>query len=1389
METWRLSRAGVINFWYYDEETFHFEDGRLLLRGSNGSGKSVTMQSLVPLLFDGNKSPERLDPFGSKARKMESYLLSDGLDLEERTGYLFLEFEKAEAGRYITVGMGMRARKNAPMQTWYFIVLDNRRIGMSHDFTLYKDMGDKIPLTQKELENKIAQGGYVYTKQSEYKRAVNEHLFGYSELSDFDELITLLIQIRSPKLSKEFKPTTMYEIMQNSLVTLTDEDLRPMSEAIENMDEIKLRIDALEASKRSLSKIQTSYDKYNTFMLANKAKRFTKYAREKKENEDEKAKHLDKKGDSQARILSIAASLTLLEDEEIKLKQRETSLKKHDLSQLAEEGDTLKTQLRQYEEVFNRKNIQLERETDKERALNTKIREKQTELDAIETSFSKHLEVMAEEAEVAAFEEFAFLKHELTKQKAEISPFKYHKIALAKYAGAVKETLKALVTQEEFSARYDEALKNVEVCDRELERQKRTVLESERQFNEVKAEFAEKAFKWSEENNEFKPARDVLSKVVERIYAYHAPYRYDEAIDPLYTAYEQFRQAIESERLVHVGEKANYIKSIDVLEQRFKETQAQKDPEPIRSQAVIQNRLKLAEKNIPHLPLYKAIDYAKETPEALKEVMEEALEAMGLLDALLVAPEHRDIVEKMDAGHADKYIFASPEFLSHNLSQILKVDEQEQTFSKNDVEEVLMSILLNPSDQKFYVHEDGVYGMGILKGKVSGSQPARFIGQSARKRYKEALLSEIREEINGIKNQLRDVEQIIVRLEARKTMLETERHAFPGKIDLDTAYQEVSLANQELSYKLNEEKRLRTLSEEIYNQLKAVRLQVAEVSKGLYLTRQVDVYLEADEALGTYTTELNALEHQYAAQKHTLELLQTHQEQLAVCLEQLDAIRYDLEQNDRARMRAKLRLEDIQNQLSASDFAQIQREYEQCQLRLNAVPSERNALYQERSDLNAGVARLSEQIERIDIEQVHVIKMYDLYEKAFLEEHQLGYVDGGGQNGSRQASPLETKEQDMADVTTDYVPNAINSLELAKAVLKSHSAILDENKTIIEYNDVLKEKFIRESSELSEYHLKINYLFRDLCDEACSGDDISHIERADLVAKVQGKPIKFHELSQWIDSQIIEQSSLLSEQDRMLFEEILINSISKKISGKIYHSEEWVKKIDDLMNGMDTSSGLSFHLKWVTKEAEHEEQLSTKELVGLLRGDQALLTRDQKDRLIRHFQSKIAQSKLRLEDASDNRSFLAIMKEILDYRKWFQFQLFYTKKGEKRRELTNNAFFTFSGGEKAMAMYVPLFSAVYAKYSGARKDCPKLVSLDEAFAGVDERNITDMFRLLVKELDLGFIANSQVLFGDYETVPALSIYELIRPENATFVTTIRYKWNGHTRVFVEPTLE
>src|SRR5699024_8651309 len=100
--------------------------------------------------------------------------------------------------------------------------------------------------------------------------------------------------------------------------------------------------------------------------------------------------------------------------------------------------------------------------------------------------------------------------------------------------------------------------------------------------------------------------------------------------------------------------------------------------------------------------------------------------------------------------------------------------------------------------------------------------------------------------------------------------------------------------------------------------------------------------------------------------------------------------------------------------------------------------------------------------------------------------------------------------------------------------------------------------------------------------------------------------------------------------------------------------------------------------------------------------------------------------------------------------------------------------------EKAMAMYIPLFTACYSRYLEADESAPYIISLDEAFAGEDDDNISAMFNI-VEELQFDYMMISQKLWGDYDTVSALSNYELIRTKNADFVSVIRYKWDGKTR--------
>ena len=192
------------------------------------------------------------------------------------------------------------------------------------------------------------------------------------------------------------------------------------------------------------------------------------------------------------------------------------------------------------------------------------------------------------------------------------------------------------------------------------------------------------------------------------------------------------------------------------------------------------------------------------------------------------------------------------------------------------------------------------------------------------------------------------------------------------------------------------------------------------------------------------------------------------------------------------------------------------------------------------------------------------------------------------------------------------------------------------------------------------------------------------------------------------------------------------------------------------------------------------DDIDIKELSTLL-STSKFLTEEEREKVSKHFKLKLKQQKRRMEDENKISSYQYIIKEVLDFRRWFEFKLMYTTPRQNKKELTDNEFYRLSGGEKALAMYIPLFAAVNARYDGAdKKDCPRMISLDEAFAGVDEENISHMFNLM-EGLDLDYVLNSQVLWGTYEGVKNLAIYELIR-EGSDMVIPIKYTWNGHSKI-------
>lgn len=1359
---WTIHKIGLVNFWYYDEQEFVFSNGKLLLRGSNGSGKSVTMQSFIPLLFDGNKSPERLDPFGSRARKIENYLLGEEDNQKsENTGYLYMEFIKPETGIYMTIGMGLRAKRGKPLEFWGFSISDGRRIGSA--IQLYKNIGEKIPLSKVELRNRIGDGGEVIEGQRDYMSMVNRLLYGYEDIEEYEQLIKLLVQIRTPKLSKEFRPSVIYEIMNNSLQPLSDDDLRPLSEAIENMDKIKDQLELLKLSQKAAEKLKTEYSRYNRYVLFEKAQEYINAAEKtdaaikeetelKKQSEDFRRIHL-KAEEERSALLSRSESL----------EHKKQQLEQHDAFKAKKELSVIEMSLKELDNKKKDKDRALEAKRDKEKLLNIKLAEAQTKKDEQQSLIFKKLDEMRELAEEFNFEEHEFTEVDIKNSIGTPFDFNLLKKDADRYRSRIVTGRKAIHEMNVFEHSYDTALKELEQAKKAREDGRRDVEKADTLLAETKEEFVEKIYIWEKSNKLLKISGEQLPKLVRTVNSYGVDSEYDDIRTEARVHYVAAESLINKDILLNDSKKAELIQIKKQKTDELNDWKNKKDPEPQREAKTTVFRNRLEKARIPFIPFYKAVDFNEAVPEEVRGRIEEALSDMGILDALIISEKYLDKLPDMPEDAADKYIIPNPQFLTQELSQLLKpIVPQDCAVSFQDIDNVLKSILLDKYNSSTYIDENGNYCVGILSGATTSQYSAKYLGAEARKRYRREIMDILTAELVQIENDISLIEQIISELKQKMLLLNSEFDAFPGKADLETALKCLTLAAGNLEAREAEAVRKQGASDRIYVELKQARDKVREVTINLNIPLTLKDYEDAENLAAQYKDMLLNLETIYSFMLNMINSIAIYEDQMDELLNDIDSIWEDIRIIKRDIETGILKKNNLEAVLQQSDYESIKKEIEECIYGLAEIPEKLEAAIRTSQTNQEHYTGSLAAIEKIKRQSERYSKITDICMESFLLEYKLGYVFS-----------LEEK---------------LSNISIAKKVYTELKSEEKSNKFRDDYTTQLHDKYRENSQYLTEYNLRIDIIFDNIDGEENQQDiEIARLlakrRRSELCAKVQGKDADFFTMLNFVEQAIEENERLLKESDRQLFEDILANTVGKKIRGKIYHSEVWVKKINALMESMDTSSGLSFSLIWRNKVAENEEQLGTKELVHLLQTDAVLLTEEDMGKLTAHFRSKIMQARKSIEDTGSMQSFHIIMKDILDYRKWFEFQLLYKKTNENRRELTDNAFFKFSGGEKAMAMYVPLFSSVYARYDGARKDCPRVISLDEAFAGVDENNIRDMFRL-VDELGLDYVINSQVLWGDYDTVPSLSVYELLRPNNADFVSTIRYQWNGKVRTLI-----
>ena len=1347
---WQANKIGLVNFWYYDEQEFPFAKGRMLLRGSNGSGKSVTMQSVVPLLLDGNMSPERLDPFGTKDRKMSNYLLEDDDGREERTGYLYLEFRRKESDTYLTIGMGMRARRGKSLDKWYFSLTDGRRIGK--DFFLYKETGEKITLSKKELENRIAAGGRVFDRQAEYMEYVNRQIFGFDTVDEYKEMIDLLIQLRTPKLSKDFKPSVISEILSNSLQSLSDDDLRPMSEAIENMDTMNMNLKARVAASQAAEKISRVFDKYNQLLLFEKAQSLRKAQDRLEECRKDEQQTMQKEEECIRHIEELRQEYDHVEAKRQSMEKERESLSKSDAVALKQRETELGKEIEENQNLLLKKQELLENKKEQEREVKNRQDEAENQKYLKEAEIKDLLEQMQSEAEDMSFEEHTFFQDELLQRIEEEYSFDTHEKQCKDVREKITQGLCILEESDYLDRQADELMKQREVCMENLNRKQRKQAELESLFAQVQNEWKERLYHWNGENRELVLERDCLNELSRFADSYNAKSDFSSVrkiVSDVWIANNMTLQSAVNANRMEADDKKQ---ELFIVKEELTQWEGEKEPEPERTEGVIRNRQRLEALGIPYQEFYKVIEFGKNLDEETCNHLEEALLKMGILDAVIIDEEYKDQVLQMTEGCEDCYLFAGKARAKRSLLDILELnDEVNDIFSNQRLTGILSSIAYG-EEGTTAVAADGHYQMGMLTGTITGEYTAQYLGTKARQQARQQKIAACKEKIKVLEEELQQLEDAYQILNERSSKLKEEYELLPGDDDLREAYQLLVKEEKECEELEAERIRIEDSLKELKEEIRKKKEEAYEIAKVLYLDCSYSVFKAAYHAAENYSNLLVQLKSLHWMYLSVVQSMKSMADQMENILLDMDQILYDIESAERKLRKNQAEYDSIQEQLKLTDYEEIKERLNACVKWLDAYPYKLEKCVKERTENEERCLQLQKhkdvckkQIEEYEGQKTH-------FEKCFMAELQLAYVD----------------------IPEGIAHNAVSVCDY----LESNVKALRKNDVVQDLNRV----YFENRGFLNDYQLMQTELFQDLDEDA--GDEALSAKRIDITARYQGVKIPFVKLPEHLQEDIEELEDLIKAGDRELFEDILANTVSRKIRGKINASNAWVAKMNHLMESMNTSSGLKLSLRWRSKTAESEQQLDTKELVELLKKDYRLMSEEEAAKLSMHFRSKVEEARRHTKDSEGMISFYQVMKDTLDYRKWFEFQLFSQKTGERQKELTNSVFGTFSGGEKAMSMYVPLFSAVVAKYQGGRPDAPRLVSLDEAFAGVDNRNIRDMFRLMA-EFEFDFIINSQVLWGDCDTLDALAIYQLQRPKNAKFVTVMPYLWNGQTKEMLE----
>lgn len=906
-----MHRMGLIDFWYYTNEEFYFKNGHILLRGSNGSGKSVTMQSFIPILLDGNKNSERLDAFGTKARKMETYLIDENSTRDERIAYLYLEFKREDSDIYKTIGMGMRARKNKPLDTWYFVIEDNQRIGK--DIQL---MEHNLAISKQSLKNRI-QHQFIET-QREYMARVNQALFQFPTLDDYKESINLLVKLRSPKLSNSLKPTIINELLSESLQPLSEDDLRPLTEALSNMDEVQNRLEVLKQSQQAAKSIQNVYEQYNYALLDKKSLQYIEQKNKLDELTKKQKGFYEQKNHASEMILEIKKQLDDIHVEKSVLEEEYSGLAKQDLLQLASDVQRYKEDLTQQEKALKNK---VQQESNKDNAyVSCKLKyDKQKDYnDSLEYEIHKNFKQLDQLNENMQFDEHIALKQDFLMNLNHTYDFNYTKSKIEKELNVLNQGLALFQKIDNQKVLLNHVQDDYEKEQSLLEQIETELKAYQEQFRLLKEEYHEKFLAWNDSNQILKMDASTMKKFFEIISDYGNTERYYEIDQDIHNRYIWYLKN-QTETISKLSiEIKQLTKELQKIQEQYEYWNCLKDPQPDIAKEQEEARQYLEEKKIPFIPMYTLLDFDDSLNQDEKNAIEEQLLSSGLMTALIVPDMYQEEILNLPKGMKESFLF------THN-----KIEELEVCIlhSKIDYTSLCEAFGLSDGSVKFF---DNGFEIGNICSVISQTRKSIFIGKASREAYRKSQLEKLKEDINIKKEGIQELESSLKIEHDKVKTLEKEYTGYPKKSDLDSSLLDVNRMLLKQEHSIEQIKKYIEQRTQYQLCIQNLNKEITNISEKLGISNTEDVFRLRKDLFIEYKDELIQIESIHEKYVVNMDLFISLESQLEDLRMDLDSIRFEKKQ-------LEIQLQKLQQLISVKEAQLNEMGYEKIKERMGRL--------------------------------------------------------------------------------------------------------------------------------------------------------------------------------------------------------------------------------------------------------------------------------------------------------------------------------------------------------------------------------------------------------------------------------------------------------------------